>query len=270
MAFPCLSDCHTHTLCSPDGNDSAAMMCQAAERAGLHAIAITDHCECNDYFKDGYHQSVPRSYLEARQAAVRCESRIRIYAGIELGQPMQSLSVAQSILSGADYDFVLGSVHNIRGKEDFYFLDYRQENIYALLDSYLDELLEMVEWGGFDSLAHLTYPLRYIVGEAGIPVDLGRYDYKVDKILKRLAEKEKALEVNTSGLRQKIGMTLPSLHLVRRFREHGGKYVTIGSDSHRWKDVGAGIEAGLQVIQEAGFTHYTVYEKRSPKLISLT
>ena len=269
MAFSCICDCHIHTRCSFDGSDSAAMMCQAAERAGLYAITITDHCECNNYFKDGCYESVRSSYLEAHQAASSFHKRLRVYAGIELGQPMQALSIAEQTLSAADYDFVLGSVHNIRGKEDFYFLDYQEENVYALLDAYLDEVLEMVEWGGFDSLAHLTYPLRYIVGEYGIQIDYSRYDHKVTKILQRLAQKEKALEINTSGLRQKIGRTLPTLHLVRRFREYGGKYVTLGSDAHSWKDVGAGIQEGMKVAAEAGFTHYTIFEKRIPKLIPL-
>ena len=269
MAFSCICDSHIHTHCSPDGSDSAAMMCQAAERAGLYAITITDHCECNNYYKDGYYQSVCRSYLESHQAAFSFQGRLRVYTGIELGQPMQDLSIAVPSLSAADYDFVLGSIHNVRGKEDFYFLDYQKEDVYALLDAYLKEMREMVEWGGFDSLAHLTYPLRYIVGEYGIQFDYSRYDDKVTGILRRLAEKGLALEINTSGLRQKIGTTLPTLHLVRRFREYGGKYITLGSDAHSWKDVGAGIREGMQVAAEAGFTHYTIFEKRTPKLIPL-
>ena len=269
MAFSCICDSHIHTHCSPDGSDSAAMMCQAAERAGLYAITITDHCECNNYYKDGYYQSVCRSYLESHQTAFSFQGRLRVYTGIELGQPMQDLSIAVPSLSAADYDFVLGSIHNVRGKEDFYFLDYQKEDVYALLDAYLKEMREMVEWGGFDSLAHLTYPLRYIVGEHGIQFDYSRYDDKVTGILRRLAEKGLALEINTSGLRQKIGTTLPTLHLVRRFREYGGKYITLGSDAHSWKDVGAGIREGMQVAAEAGFTHYTIFEKRTPKLIPL-
>lgn len=269
MASVCVCDCHTHTHCSPDGADSASMMVQAAVRSGLYAVAITDHCECNLYRKEGYDEVIRRSYLETKKAAVSNYGKIRVLTGIELGQPLQDLSAAEDALGMGDLDFVLASVHNIRGREDFYFMDYQKENIGSLLNAYLDEMLEMVEWGQFDSLAHLTYPLRYIIGEAGIPVDFSIFDYKVDRILRRLAETGEALEVNTAGLRQKIGITSPSLHLVRRFHEYGGKYVTVGSDSHRWKDVGAGVLEGLQVIQQAGFTHYTIFENRKPTLIPL-
>lgn len=270
MAYPCICDSHVHTRCSPDASDSAAMMCQAAVRGGLYAMTITDHCECNVYKKDGYDQSTRRSYLETRQAAVSFYGKLRVLTGVELGQPLQNLGAAEDVLGFGDFDFVLGSVHNVAGYDDFYFLDYQKEDPEKLVSLYLDEMERMVEWGGFDSLAHLSYPLRYITGENGIEIQRSNHDAQVGRILKKLAESGKALEVNTSGLRQKIGVTLPTLGLVRRFREYGGKYVTLGSDSHRWKDVGAGIPAGIQVIREAGFTHYTLYEKRVPKLIPIT
>lgn len=269
MALPCICDSHIHTQCSPDASDSVSMMCEAGERAGLYAITITDHCECNFYQKDGYDESIRRSYLETRQAAVSFYGKLRVLTGVELGQPLQDMSAAQDVLGSGDFDFVLGSVHNIAGYEDFYFLDYQKEEPEKLLALYLDEVEKMVEWGGFDSLAHLTYPLRYIVGENGIHIDFSRHDVQVGRILKKLAESGKALEVNTSGLRQKIGVTLPSLSIVRRFREYGGKYVTLGSDSHQWKDVGGGIPTGIQVLRDAGFTHYTLFEKRMPKLIPI-
>ena len=269
MALPCICDSHIHTWCSPDASDTTSMMCEAGERAGLYAMTITDHCECNLYRKDGYDDSIRRSYLETRQAAVSFYGKIRVLTGVELGQPLQDLKAAEDVLGIGDFDFVLGSIHNITGYEDFYFLDYQKEDTEKLFSLYLDEMEKMVEWGGFDSLAHLTYPLRYITGENGIEIKRANHDAQVDRILKKLAESGKALEVNTSGLRQKIGVTLPTLNLVRRFREYGGKYVTLGSDSHQWKDVGEGISTGIQVIREAGFTHYALYEKRVPKLIPI-
>ena len=53
---------------------------------------------------------------------------------------------------------------------------------------YLDQLYELVRWNGFDSLAHLTYPLRYINGEHHFGVELKNYAEKVDEILKLLAK----------------------------------------------------------------------------------
>ena len=85
----------------------------------------------------------------------------RFYRGIELGQPNQDLEAAEQALAGRDYDFVIGSIHNIRGYEDFFFLDYskiERSFIDALLETYWQEELEVIRWGKFDALGHLTTP----------------------------------------------------------------------------------------------------------------
>ena len=63
-----------------------------------------------------------------------------------------------------------------------------------------------------------------------------------EAILRQLAVKGLALEINTSGLRQKIGETLPGKKFLTRYRELGGELLTIGSDAHLPGDLGAGVE----------------------------
>ena len=127
----------------------------------------------------------------------------------------------------------------------------------------------MIHWGKFDSLGHLTYPLRYIEGDHGIPVDLTRHREAIDAIFRELIAAGKALEVNTSGYRQKIGRPLPDLPLVRRYRELGGELITLGSDAHSTQDLGKGIEAGMEMLREAGFRYFAVYEQHKPILLPL-
>lgn len=134
----------------------------------------------------------------------------------------------------------------------------------AMVEEYLKELLTMVQWGGFDILAHLTYPLRYMVGENHRNIDLNRHSDLIDEILRQAARSGKALEINTSGLRQPLGETLPTLPYVRRFREFGGEYVTVGSDAHYAEDLGKGVNEGMKVAQEAGFSHVTLFQGRTP------
>lgn len=264
------SDSHVHSNCSPDAKDPMMQMCEAAERARLSSVTITDHCECDTYYIESYNALARRSYAEAKKVAAALDGRIKVYAGIELGQPLQDEKAANDILSACDFDFVLGSLHNVAGMQDFYFLDYASVDIHEVLSQYFDELLSMVHWNGFDSLAHITYPYRYIVGEHGIDArPLPDFAEQIDEILSQLIKNQKALELNTSGLRQKIGQTLPPLEIVQRFRQLGGTYVTIGSDAHRCTDVGAGIEAGLELLQQAGFTEFTIYSGREPRLIPI-
>lgn len=269
MKYRYISDCHVHTRYSPDGSDPTMMMCDRAAGLGLHAVTITDHCECNEYLTGGYRDAIRKSYLESKRARAVYQDRVQVYSGVELGQPTQDLKAAEDILDDCEFDFVLASLHNIEGAPDFYYLNYRELDIYDLLQRYYDQLLKIVEWGNFDSLAHLTYPLRYIAGEHGIEIDHKPYTERVDTILRTLVLQDKALEVNTSGLRQKYGKTLPGLAVLKRFRELGGRFVTLGSDAHRWADVGGGVEDGLDLLKEAGFENFTIFVKREPKLFPI-
>ena len=105
---------------------------------------------------------------------------------IELGQATQNLEDTNDALSANDYDFILGSLHCIKGEEDFWKVDYEKNDPFEFFDMYLDQLYELVRWNGFDSLAHLTYPLRYINGEHHFGVELKNYAEKVDEIAERI------------------------------------------------------------------------------------
>ncbi len=269
MKYRFISDSHIHSENSFDGNDSVMMLCEQAVSLGLYSITITDHCECNEYFKGNIHDSIQNSILNIAKARAYYSGKINIYSGIELGQATQDPSAAQDALSLCDYDFVLGSLHNLKGMRDFYFLEYTEKNITSLLDCYFTELYELVTDDQFDSLAHITYPLRYIAESSiqGFKLDL--WQKQIDAVLSLLVKNDKALEINTSGLRQKIGKTLPDAAVLNRFRELGGRYITIGSDAHRWGDIASGIEDGLKLALECGFTHFTVFSQRKPRLLPI-
>jgi histidinol-phosphatase (PHP family) len=269
MKYRYISDSHTHSDCSRDGDDPTMMICESGARQGLYAMTITDHCECNAYTQDGYDRSIRQSYFEARKAAAVFHSRLHVFAGVEIGQPMQNQAAAQDVLDACDFDFVLASVHNVKSLADFYELDYSKIEVNDALNRYFDEMMDMIEWGKFDSLAHLTYPWRYIVGERGLEINDNLFRDRIDQVLMALIKKHKALEVNTSGFRQKLGKPMPDLSIIRRYRELGGKLITIGSDAHRWADVGGGVEQGLRVLQQAGFHHFTIYIHREPKFLPI-
>lgn len=264
MKYRYISDCHHHSQVSFDGHDSAVMLCENAVRMGLHAITITDHCDCNMYEEPEAMDVVRRSLLETQKAAIMFRDQIKVYHGIELGQATQNIRLAEKILSEFQFDFVLGSLHNIVGMPDFYFVDYTKCDIVRLLDQYFEQIMEMIDLGWFDSLAHLTYPLRYIQGDHNIEVSYEVYESHIDSILHALIRKDKALELNTSGLRQKIGNTMPCPIVIKRFHELGGRHVTLGSDAHRWADIGSGIEKGMDILKNAGFEEFTLFVERKP------
>lgn len=265
-----LIDMHVHTDNSPDGNHSAMYICEQAELNGIRALAFTDHCEVDVYREENYDKRYRQSYFEITKAQCAFRGKVLVLKGIELAQGHYNKSLADEILSKYDCDVVIGSIHALRHTKDFCHLDgYTEENVKAYTEKYLKEIYNMVKWGKFDILAHLTYPMRYFYSKAGIQVDLNDYKEQVDAILSLLAEKEKALEINTAGLRQQINKLSPEVEIVKRFKELGGKYVTFGSDAHYAEDVTSGIEEAYDAMKQAGFSEFTFYQKHTPILMPI-
>jgi histidinol-phosphatase (PHP family) len=88
---------------------------------------------------------------------------------------------------------------------------------------------------------------------AGFDIGYDAYDDALREIFRTAMRNGIGLEVNTSGLRQGLGATIPAFRQIRLYRELGGEIITVGSDAHYPKDVGAGIADGYKLLREAAF-----------------
>ena len=266
-----LFDSHTHSENSPDGNHSVICMCEQAINNGFSGIAITDHMEANDFEKDNYRARMQQSVFDIKRAQQLLGDRLLISCGVELGQALQNKEAALEILNSYDFDFIIGSLHALEGKLDFYYWDYNDPGIviHDSLVQYYQQQIELAKWGHFDVMGHITYPIRYIWGRSRIPVDLNLYMDLIDQLLRTLIENGRGIEVNTSGLRQELGTTLPDLPLLKRYRQLGGEIITIGSDAHYAEHVGAGVEYAMDLLRQAGFEYFTFYKERQPRMLHL-
>lgn len=280
------SDSHSHTTFSPDGTDSPRAMCEKAREIELYYYTVTDHVELNGYigdeadftgFKDkpnfNFKINSEKSLEELKRLQGEFNDAPKVLKGVELGQCMQNLPAAEEV-AARDYDFILASVHNVGGFQDFYWLDYEKTDrsyIDNLISKYFAELLDTVKWGKFDSLSHLTYPVRYIRIPGGEVYSLDGHMDEIKTLLEAVIKNKKAIELNTSGLYNSSPQrtTQPPQELLNLYRQMGGKYITIGSDSHRASDLGKGIDEGLDMIKQAGFDEFTVYVNREPVLIPI-
>ncbi len=261
-------DMHTHSDNSFDGHHSCVLLCEGALDNGGRGIAITDHCDIDAKDYDFRAFSI-NQYVQSYSAKKAFEGKLLVMQGLELGQGIFEKERSLDILNSFQYDFILGSIHNLKDTPDFYYLDYAEQNVDVLLKEYFDAILELVQWNHTDSLAHLTYPLRYITGRAGIHVDLSNYRKVIDEIFRVLIKNEKALEINVSGLFGALGDTMPSAELLCRFRELGGVYVTVGTDAHYYQKVCIGIDKGYRMLKKCGFNAFTIYRNREPMLIEI-
>jgi histidinol-phosphatase (PHP family) len=266
-----LVDYHTHSsYFSPDGRSTMEELCEAAIARGISELCVTEHCDVNGW--DGKPCELDDdSYYDMldRMRGIYGE-RLIILSGLELGQPTQNMDLARRYASNPRLDFIIGSLHNLEGFEDFYFLEYPdEESCRPLISRYFSEQYEMVEKADFDVLGHIGYPLRYIQGRAGISFDVSEFTEEIIELFRVLVREGKGIELNTSGLRQPYGKTMPTPDLVKLYRECGGEIITLGSDSHIARDIGAGIKEGMEILEAAGFTHFTVYRRREPQFVRI-
>lgn len=190
--------------------------------------------------------------------------------GVELGQAILRPEAAERILAKPDIDFVLGSMHNDPQMGDYYYLhitDIAQGQ--AMLETYFDSLLALSRTDYFDSLAHLTYPLRYMNARDGLGVSLEPFSDLIRQILQTLVHRGKALELNTSGYRNNAGEPLPGKEILAWYRELGGELITIGSDAHEPQHMAQGLTQGMELLRETGFRYLTLYRNRTPQQILL-
>lgn len=281
-----LMDCHTHTQFSVDSEADINECVKRAAELGLAAYAITDHCECNAWHPEEHYSEEEKALLEScgyKEAFMdsvqavtalkeKYEGRLNIICGTELGQILLDRDAADIVNSDERVDFIIGSVHQVTGEKDFYFIDYTKmtmDEIYDLLDRYFKEVLEMCRTGIPDVVGHLTYCLRYMKQRHGICPDISRYDDVIAEIFRTLAHNGKGIEINTSGLRQGFGDAFPSLKYLKLFRELGGEVISIGSDAHTPEDIGANVGDGAEMAKAAGFRYLTCFKKRKPVFINI-
>ncbi len=276
-------DCHTHTANSPDGFNTPSELAQRASSLGFSVLSITEHCEANRLLgREHYTFQLDEEHFynnldlfnrsmddNIKLTESNPDPSLRIINGIELGQATHDLESADLIADDKRLDFIIGSMHELPLRPDFAFLDYSKENIKELLNEYFEELYKLCSWGKFDVLGHLTYPLRYIEGEAGIKTDISEYYDIIVKCFKELISKDKGIEINSSGLRQLYKKTFPELELIKLYRDCGGRIITVGSDSHCTEDLGKGTKEALEIASQAGFTEVFYFVKHRPYSIQI-
>ena len=115
--------------------------------------------------------------------------------------------------------------------------------------------------------------MRYFPEEALAEFDIAKYNEQMDEILRLLAQNGKALEINTKGGGYTmLGKTYnfhPDFDIVKRFKELGGEYITVGSDAHSAHDVGRGVVEAYEMAEAAGFKYITLYQHGTPLPIKI-
>ncbi len=256
-----LADLHTHSRFSFDGAAHATIenMAEAALCAGLSHLAITDHCDINGELEG--RDRIPNrdeQFAEVLAAKEKYRGRLEILFGIELGQAPHHPEEALAILQKHPYDIVLGSVHNLRGEKDFYWMDQStidEQRAHELFRRVIKETLEVCDFPQIKVITHLTYMERYMF-RAGKQLDYSVHRDELCRLFRKIIDNNLVLELNASDLA--MGYALPPAGLLSLYRACGGTRVCLGSDAHQPEQIGRNFAAAKQLLLSCGFTHLTI------------
>lgn len=261
---------HFHDDASSDGRAPLAEHCDAAEAAGLTAVCVTNHVETmlpSGRWVVELDEAVERFSAEGRSAAQEDAARpdLDVRLGAEFEYRPEWTDDLDRLAERVPFDFVLGSVHLVDGlnvsggpEVDDYFDGRSLEEAYA---PYFDALAEMVEWGGFDAVAHFDLVKRYGHDHFGA-YDPGRFEDRIRGVLAAMADAGVGIEVNASGLAQAPAAPYPSERILAWAREEGVPFLTAGTDSHRPEDLATGLEEAVDSARRGGWRELAVLEDR--------
>ena len=263
------ADYHLHSDVSPDCKTPMEESCEAALQKGLTELVFTEHMEMFSADFKRYPIEYMQKYFEnLARCRAKFAGKLTLKAGVEMGQGQVDREWEKTILDLFPFDFVIGSVHKMDNVDMGKMAFADEAEAHKITQQNLAYLWELVDTCDFDSLGHVDLVKRYAANH-GLKVDLAEYSQQLKPILHRLAERGKALEINTSGIRQSPKEALPSVKILKMFKEVGGRYLTVGSDAHLAKDVGADFDIAREMALEAGFRHIALYENRKPILICI-
>ena len=253
------ADYHIHTHFSFDSEESLTAVCERAAALGLDEVGISDHFSVNPADKSFGLYPYAQAYQEYLE--VKDQSAVLLKFGLEIGEGQYRRETLAEFLGAADYDYIIGSVHNLGDITIRQFI--RAHGIDAAYTVYFEELLKLAKYGDYDILGHFDLIQRYAFDEQGVYRETG-YEEMIDEILKVLVARGKALEVNSSTLLKNCHHFMPEASMLKRYRALGGSYITFGSDAHQAARIGESLERVTDMLKDLGFKYLTTYQKRQP------
>ena len=274
MAIP--YDIHMHSSFSEDSDTPMQEMVSAAMKKGLSGICFTEHMDleyppCSSPANAQAFEADPDAEYKEILRLRSLHPSIRIGFGLEFGMQERLSGRFHEIAARFPLDFILASQHLV-GRLDPYFPEaWEGRTRGEMVESYYTEMLSnlktMQDW---DSLAHMDYIIRYIPDRKNDVYDSMRYHGDViDEILRYVIAEGKCLEVNTAGYRHGLGQPNPSPAILKRYRELGGRYITVGADAHKPEQIAYAYDQALRLLRSLGFDTVCVFEGRRMRELQL-
>ena len=81
----------------------------------------------------------------------------------------------------------------------------------------------------------------------------------IAEIMKTVIRRGASLEMNVAGFQR---YTMQSEWLFKLYRDLGGRYVTIGQDTHKPDMIAQNVSLGIEMLRSLGYGSYSIYKNR--------
>lgn len=253
-------------------------MVEYVERASSLGLEVLGFCEHADFDPrdSGWRTLDLEGYDRAFAAEQAAAPGVSVLQGVEITYQSSREAEIRTWIGSRPWDFVVISVHLVDYEDGWAIVsDPRSMNDYCASHSqvqaygpYFEELLRAARSRIGDVLGHFDLVKRYGTSHFG-PFDPMRFEPQIREVLRAAVDTGLGLEVNASGLRQLPREPYPGLTILRWYRQLGGEVVTVGSDAHHTRDLGAGIDSAVELVRRAGFRAVAVFRNRQARWITI-
>ena len=234
-------DSHIHTKFSTDSTMNIEDALNIADSKNIGLI-ITDHMDIDYPDSEKFRFNVDEFF---RTYEIYKSNSLKL--GIELGLSEDFLNQNTKIANSHDFDFILGSIHSVNGNDLYYELLNNFPIKKDFFTKYFNNMLTCVKlYDCFDSLSHIDYPSRYCSFD-NKEIILDDNKDAITEIFKTIISKEKVIELNTNRLHSKEAINT-IMEIYKLYHDLGGRYVTIGSDSHIKENIGKNFDIAFDIV----------------------
>ena len=252
-------DSHMHTKFSADSDMPAAAALAKAQSLNL-GVVFTEHFDYGVAEGDKNFSFDPAAYM-SEYKNLRGE---KVRLGVEVGLRKVAREVNENFLAQADFDLVIGSIHLVDDLDIYYPKFYAGKDKATAYGKYFAQMAEEAAVADYDVLGHIDYICR-AAPYANPELDYATFSAQIDAVLKIVVERGKVLELNTRRFKNSRAVE-ELVPVYKKYRELGGRFVTLGSDAHRASNVGSYFVRALEFIRELDLTPVTFCERKLEKI----
>lgn len=249
-------DTHMHCQRSCDSKMSLAEAVATAEKLNI-GMCVTEHWDY-DYptFPQAFHFNVAEYAKD--MAEVHSD---KVLMGIEIGMMPHLVEKNTALARSAEFDYILCSIHCVQGfdiyAQEYYVGRDKKQSTVDYLQDMITCLKNHIE---IDSLGHIDYMARYWPWKDEVGAfTLADAPDLFDQVFHILVERDIPMEINTRRF-PLPGVVEELKAIYTRYKECGGKYVTLGSDAHNTDAVGSNIREAAELARSWGLV--SVYYKQ--------